>query len=187
MIDTTCLGVRYSVYSSPIGELLLTSDGSSLTGLYMCEHNGRPAGGPEPGWQRDDPAFKEVREQLAAYFEGSLREFELPLKMAGTPFQRRVWQGLQSIPYGETMSYSGLARMIGHPGASRAVGSANGRNPISIVVPCHRVIAADGTLGGYGGGLARKQWLLHHETTVMTRAQKNPVRKRPIATPVGVG
>ena len=96
------------------------------------------------------------------------------MRMAGTPFQRKVWQGLCAIPYGETMSYAELARRIGHPGASRAVGSANGRNPISIVVPCHRVIAADGTLGGYGGGLDRKEWLLQHEMTVQQANARDP-------------
>jgi methylated-DNA-[protein]-cysteine S-methyltransferase len=165
MIDTKCRGVLYSVYSSPIGDLTLTSDGAALTGLYMCQHRGQPASGPEASWQRDDSAFQAVREQLASYFDGKLRDFDLPLRMDGTPFQQRVWQGLREIPYGETISYAELARRIGHPGASRAVGSANGRNPISIVVPCHRVIAADGTLGGYGGGLGRKDFLLQHETT----------------------
>jgi O-6-methylguanine DNA methyltransferase len=107
---------------------------------------------------------------LAAYFRGTLLQFELPLRMPGTPFQQKVWEELRAIPYGETISYMELARRIGHPGASRAVGSANGRNPISIVVPCHRVIAADGTLGGYGGGLDRKEWLLQHETAVCESA-----------------
>jgi methylated-DNA-[protein]-cysteine S-methyltransferase len=165
MIDYKCGGVLYSLYASPIGDLTLTSDGAALTGLYMCQHRGQPASGPEASWQRDDSAFQAVREQLASYFEGKLRDFDLPLWMDGTPFQQRVWQGLREIPYGETISYAELARRIGHPGASRAVGSANGRNPISIVVPCHRVIAADGTLGGYGGGLERKDFLLQHETT----------------------
>ena len=127
---------------------------------------GEARAGPEAGWQRDDSVFQSVREQLEAYFEGELRDFELPLRMAGTPFQHLVWEGLRAIPYGETVSYAELARRIGRPGASRAVGSANGRNPIAIVVPCHRVIAADGTLGGYGGGLDRKEWLLQHEAAV---------------------
>jgi methylated-DNA-[protein]-cysteine S-methyltransferase len=147
----------------------------------MCEYRGQPSRGPEASWQQDDSAFRAVREQLAAYFEGNLREFELPMEMPGTPFQRRVWEGLCAIPYGETVSYAELARRIGHAGASRAVGSANGRNPISIVVPCHRVIAADGTLGGYGGGLERKDWLLQHETTVIQRFDETRPRRRPVA------
>jgi methylated-DNA-[protein]-cysteine S-methyltransferase len=182
MIDSACPVVCYSIYSSPIGELLLTSDGEALTGLYMCQHRGRPASGPESGWRRDDSALKAVREQLDAYFRGRLHDFELPLRMAGTPFQNLVWDGLRAIPYGETVSYAELAQRIGRPGASRAVGSANGRNPISIVVPCHRVIAADGTLGGYGGGLDRKEWLLRHETAAFESATEGPLRQRHVAT-----
>ncbi len=108
-----------------------------------------------------------ARDQLRAYFAGELRTFELPLRMAGTPYQRLAWNGLLTIPFGATISYAEQARRIGRPGAARAVGSANGRNPISIVVPCHRVIGADGTLTGYGGGLDRKEWLLRHEASVL--------------------
>jgi methylated-DNA-[protein]-cysteine S-methyltransferase len=151
MNESTCGGVCYSFYPSPIGELLLTSDGDALTGLHMVLHKGKSTPRPEPGWQRDDSRFKEVRDQLSAYFSGRLRDFELPLRMDGTRFQRLVWEELRRIPFGATLSYADLARRIGRPGASRAVGSANGRNPIALVVPCHRVIAADGTLGGYGG------------------------------------
>jgi methylated-DNA-[protein]-cysteine S-methyltransferase len=176
MIDSASAGVCYSTFASPIGELLMTSDGIGLTGLTMCQHRGRPAAGPAPGWQRDDSAFQAVRDQLKAYFSGNLRDFELPLRMAGTPFQHLVWEGLRAIPYGETISYAELALRIGRPGASRAVGSANGRNPISIVVPCHRVIAADGTLGGYGGGLDRKEWLLEHEGATFARVRETPGR-----------
>ena len=102
-------------------------------------------------------------EQLEAYFAGSRQTFDVPLALAGTDFQRRVWEGLLEIPYGHTMSYGELARRVGRPGASRAVGLANGRNPVAIIVPCHRVIGANGTLTGYGGGLDRKVWLLDHE------------------------
>ena len=108
--------------------------------------------------------LKRPRAQLQAYFAGELRDFELPLAAEGTPFQQRVWRALCDIPYGETISYGELARRIGQPTASRAVGLANGQNPISIVVPCHRVIGANGSLTGYGGGLARKRWLLAHES-----------------------
>jgi methylated-DNA-[protein]-cysteine S-methyltransferase len=186
MIDYKCSGVFYSLYASPIGDLTLTSDGAALTGLYMCQHRGQPGSGPEASWQRDDSAFQAVREQLASYFEGKLRDFDLPLRMDGTPFQQRVWQGLRAIPFGETISYAELARRIGHPGASRAVGSANGRNPISIVVPCHRVIAADGTLGGYGGGLDRKDWLLQHETAARVDWRETQPSKQRRATSVMV-
>ena len=153
----------YSCYSSPIGELLLTSDGEALTGLRMSVHRGQPAKGPDPSWQRNEPWFRTIHDQLDAYFQGKRRDFEFPMRMEGTPFQRLVWEGLRTIPFGSTMSYAELATRIGRPGASRAVGSANGRNPIAIIVPCHRVIAADGTLGGFGGGLDRKEWLLEHE------------------------
>jgi methylated-DNA-[protein]-cysteine S-methyltransferase len=150
---------------SPCGALLLTSDGSALTGLYLPEH----AGGPrlDPRGYEDDAPFKSAREQLAAWFAGERRSFDLPLGLRGTPFQRRVWRALLDIPYGTTISYAELARRIGRPSAVRAVGAANARNPISIIVPCHRVIAADGSLTGYGGGLPRKAWLLAHEARVV--------------------
>jgi len=151
----------YSTFASPIGELTLTSDGKSVTGLYM--QNQKHGATRTREWQRDDAALNEPRAQLEAYFAGELREFALPLAARGTPFQQRVWLALCAIPYGETISYGELARRIGQPAASRAVGLANGRNPIAIVVPCHRVIGAHGSLTGYGGGLARKRWLLAHE------------------------
>ena len=186
MTDSAFPVVCYSIYPSPLGDLLLTSDGKALTGLTMCQRRGKPAAGPEASWQRDDSVFQAVREQLAAYFRGKLREFELPLRMDGTPFQQMVWKGLRAIPYGETVSYAELARRIGRPGASRAVGSANGRNPIAIVIPCHRVIAADGTIGGYGGGLDRKEWLLQHEVAVIARVNGTRQSRRHVATCLSV-
>ena len=155
--------VFYSRMKSPIGDLTLTSDGEALTGLYMREQKYRPQQARE--WQRDDDALAQVRAQLQAYFGGELREFNLRLAAEGSQFQKRVWQALCDIPYGETISYGELARRIGRPGGARAVGLANGRNPIAIVVPCHRVIGAGGSLTGYGGGLERKRWLLAHEST----------------------
>jgi methylated-DNA-[protein]-cysteine S-methyltransferase len=153
----------YTYYASPIDPILLTSDGVALTGLYMVEQKH----GPEiaPDWVHSDDAapFAEAKRQLAGYFAGTSTEFDLPLAPQGTEFQRRVWAELTRIPYGETISYGVLARRIGQPGSARAVGLANGRNPISIVVPCHRVIGSNGKLVGYGGGLARKQALLSHE------------------------
>lgn len=161
--------VYYRYYSSPIGRILLTSDGTALTGLYMAEPADSSA--PEPGaeWKRDDSKFVAVCGQLDAYLSGELTDFDLPLRPKGTTFQRRVWQELCKIPYGRTISYLELARRIGQPTASRAVGGANGRNPISIIVPCHRVIASGGGLGGYGGGLDRKRWLLEHEAENLAR------------------
>jgi methylated-DNA-[protein]-cysteine S-methyltransferase len=146
---------------SPVGPLTLTARDGALTRVYMHEQRHAPQG-PQ-AWQREDRGFEEIVTQLEAYFAGSLTEFEMPLDPDGTDFQKRVWDGLREIPYGETISYGELARHLGKPGASRAVGLANGRNPIGIVIPCHRVIGADGSLTGYGGGLQRKVWLLEHE------------------------
>src|SRR5262245_5687963 len=152
----------YSILASPVGDLLLTSDGVALTGLHMEPYEA-------PSGQRGDAALRPFRDQLRAYFAGELRTFDLPLATGGTEFQRKVWAALRAIPFGTTISYAELARRVGRPGAARAVGSANGRNPVGIVVPCHRVIAADGTLGGYGGGLDRKEWLIQHEAEVLRR------------------
>ena len=148
---------------SPIGRLLLVSDGEFLTGLYM-DVAGRTVAGRDI-WVEDTAAgaLPSAVRQLGEYFNGCRREFDLPLRLQGSDFQQRVWQVLKEIPYGETWSYGALARRIGNPNASRAVGLANGRNPISILIPCHRVIGTDGSLTGYGGGLERKRWLLAHE------------------------
>ena len=152
----TATRTLYDVVSSPVGDLLLTSDGERLTGLNFAES-------PTRDMVRDTAALKGPIQQLRAYLAGELKEFDLELEQPGTDFQKRVWAELMAIPYGETISYLELARRIGQPKAPRAVGSANGRNRIAIVVPCHRVIAADGTLGGYGGELWRKEWLLNRE------------------------
>ncbi len=154
---------RFTRVPSPIGELLLAGDGEALTGLWM-RPDAHP--GPDPsGWIRDDGLFREARRQLDAYFGGDLREFDLPLAPAGSRFQRAVWQALLTIPYGATRTYGAIARQVGRPDRARAVGAANGRNPISIVIPCHRVTGAGGDLVGYGGGLPRKAWLLSLERT----------------------
>ena len=152
----------YCYFQSPIGRLLLTSDGTALTGLHM--EVSRKAQSTE-GWKEDRmlAPLSATLQQLAEYFAGTRRNFDLPLRPQGTVFQQRVWRELIEIPYGQTWSYGELAKRIDNPSASRAVGLANGRNPISILVPCHRVIGADGSLTGYGGGLERKQWLLAHE------------------------
>jgi methylated-DNA-[protein]-cysteine S-methyltransferase len=148
-----------TVLTSPIGEIVLTGADDALIGVFM----GMPPGGLDPAWRRDTGPFRAATEQLDAYFSGELRHFALPLRPHGTAFQLAVWEQLRAIPYGETRSYGELAAQLGHPGASRAVGAANGSNPLPIVVPCHRVIGADGRLTGFGGGLPRKQWLLAME------------------------
>ena len=155
--------MRYTYIPSPLGELLAVRDDVGLTGLYLP--TGKHAVIPTDAWARDDGAFDDVRAQLAQYFAGERREFTLPLHPHGTAFQLRVWEALRAIPYGETASYGATASAIGAPTASRAVGMANGQNPISIVVPCHRVIGAAGALTGYAGGLEAKQWLLAHEAS----------------------
>lgn len=147
----------YTTIDSPIDELLLTSDGESLTRLRMS-----PAT-PGSDLKRNDSHFNDVIAQLRAYFAGELREFDISTKPSGTDFQLRVWEALRTIPYGETRSYGEIARQIGKPSAVRAVGRANGANQIAVIVPCHRVIGANGTLTGYGGGLDRKEKLLHLE------------------------
>jgi methylated-DNA-[protein]-cysteine S-methyltransferase len=154
---------RFTYTDSPIGRILLTTDGTALTGLYTNAEQRPPQLGAD--WIEDStsgPLPATVR-QLAEYFSGSRRDFDVPLGLQGTVFQLRVWRMLTQIHYGEICSYGELARRLDNPGASRAVGLANGRNPISIIVPCHRVIGADGSLTGYGGGLERKRWLLAHE------------------------
>lgn len=151
----------YTTVESPIGELLLLGDGQALRGLYM--QDGRKAMRIAPHWEPAARPFARVIEQLREYFDGSRVTFDIPLVMRGTTFERRVWRALQDIPYGETVSYGALARRIGQPSAPRAIGLANGRNPISVIVPCHRVIGANGALTGYGGGLERKRILLELE------------------------
>ncbi len=151
----------HTTIDSPIGGLLLVGDEHALHGLYM-QDGPRPKR-PAPDWVRAEEPFEPVREQLGQYFAGERTDFDLPLHMAGPDFERTVWAALRGIGYGETVSYGEIARRIGYPDAARAVGRANGRNPISVIVPCHRVIGADGKLTGYGGGLERKRHLLELE------------------------
>lgn len=152
---------HHTVIDSPYGPLTLVADDGILCGLYMTEQRHRP---PEESFgARDETLFAEAEEQLEAYFSGDLKEFTLELHLHGTPFQRTVWERLREIPYGETRSYGELAAALGNPSASRAVGLANGKNPIGIIVPCHRVVGANGSLTGYGGGLDRKRRLLDLE------------------------
>jgi len=156
--------VTMRMVDSPVGPLTLWGTDGVLHGLAMEDQRHRPASDLDADRSTEDKsAFAEAARQLEAYFAGELRHFELPVQLDGTEFQRRVWSALVEIPYGETRSYGEIAAAIGRPGASRAVGLANGRNPIGIVVPCHRVVGADGSLTGYGGGLDRKRWLLELE------------------------
>lgn len=149
----------YSVVETPIGEFVLRGEGDgAVSSAFFVD--GQKAVAPEVGWVRDAAAFKAAREQLRAYFAGELRHFELRLAPIGTGFQRRVWDAVSAIEYGATSTYGAVAKTIGQPAAFRAVGAANGRNPLAILIPCHRLIGADGRLAGYGGGMHRKQWLL---------------------------
>jgi methylated-DNA-[protein]-cysteine S-methyltransferase len=160
--------IVYDVIDSPVGELLLTATADGLRGIQFAAGAGRHR--PDAEWRRVEArpgaassAMAAARAQLDAYFAGELTEFTVPLAAAGTPFQERVWAALRGIAFGETISYLELARRVGDPKAVRAVGGANGRNPIPVIVPCHRVIGADGSLTGFGGGIERKRWLLRHE------------------------
>jgi methylated-DNA-[protein]-cysteine S-methyltransferase len=161
--------LAYTTIDSPIGELLLVGDGDALHGLYMQQ--GRRPIGPAAEWRPASDPFADVCGQLGEYFAGERTAFDVALALHGSAFERRVWGALQEIPYGETTSYGELARRIGHPTAARAVGLANGRNPVAVIVPCHRVIGADGTLTGYGGGLERKRLLLDLEAPAAAQRQ----------------
>lgn len=158
--------IWYTWLESPIGRLLLAARDTGLV-LLAFEAGRRPAR-PAADWTPADRPFREPARQLRAYFAGRLREFDLPLQPQGTAFERQVWQELTRIPYGQTISYGELAGQVGRPSAARAVGLANGRNPLSVVIPCHRVIGANGSLTGYGGGLENKRWLLEHEGARLT-------------------
>ena len=168
--------MSYSKVDSPVGPLTLVADGDELIGIYFANAalaENAPLATPPPGWVRDERRLRPTAVQLAEYFAGQRTRFDLPLAPRGTPFQRIVWAALLAIPYGETTSYGELARAIGKPTASRAVGAANGRNPLSIVIPCHRVIGADGSMTGYGGEISRKRVLLDLEARV-GGARPNP-------------
>ena len=154
----------FSYVTTPIGSLLVARSEKGLTAIHF-EKKGRPTE-PDDEWTRDDGAFGDIREQLEAYFAKDLREFDLPLAPRGTPFQLDVWGALPTIRYGETRSYAQLAQMIGRDSAIRAVGAANGANPLPIVIPCHRVIGSNGSLTGFGGGIEVKRFLLDLELYV---------------------
>lgn len=153
--------MNYDYLDTPIGRLLLIGDDHGL--CHIDFERSRYPTAIDPAWPRDAAAFTAARTQLLAWFAGERRDFDLVLNPRGTAFQRRVWQELRAIPYATTISYGELARRIGNTSASRAVGAANGRNPLPIIVPCHRVIGNDGSLTGFGGGIDTKRWLLEHE------------------------
>jgi methylated-DNA-[protein]-cysteine S-methyltransferase len=157
--------IHYRIIDSPIGLLTLAGRGQVLSNLRMVDQTYETK---RTGWSADSTAFQDVVDQLDAYFAGELTDFQLGLDLQGTEFQRRVWQALLTIPFGETRSYGDIAEQIGARGAARAVGLANGHNPIAIIVPCHRVIGAGGSLTGYGGGLDRKRSLLALESSSAT-------------------
>ena len=159
----------YGYLESPVGRLLLVADADHLRGISFPDGSRRRE--PQPGWRCDDQYFPDTTAQLRAYFAGELKEFSLPLLFDGTPFQNAVWLALCDIPYGETTSYGALAAKLGNAKASRAVGAANGDNPLPIVAPCHRVIGADSSLTGFGGGVDVKHFLLTHEKAKGYQAQ----------------
>jgi methylated-DNA-[protein]-cysteine S-methyltransferase len=155
--------VIYTYVDTPIGALLVAGDTGGIVEIHFAGAK------PKPGWRRDDDSLADAASQLHAYFDGNLRAFDLPLKTDGTEFQQTVWRALREIPYGETTTYSTIARQIGKPAAVRAVGAANGANPIPIVIPCHRVIGASGSMTGFGGGIDVKKRLLDLEARVTGR------------------
>ena len=159
--------MSHTVLDSPLGPLTAVERDGALAGLYMSEQRHLP--GADCFGPRDDTVLPALREQLGAYFAGELQSFDLPLAAAGTPFQQAVWSALREVPYGTTCTYGDLAASLWRPTAVRAVGAANGRNPVCLVVPCHRVIGAAGALTGYAGGIGRKAWLLAHERGQQSR------------------
>lgn len=181
----THMTLSTTTMDSPLGTLRLVASADTLVGVYLPDHKNAPdlaehiafeqaheLTDPERARAGHDahPVLCAARQQLEDYFAGTRVDFALPLGPAGTPFQRAVWQALVEVPFGHTWTYADIARHLGRPSASRAVGAANARNPISIIVPCHRVVGSSGALTGYAGGLAAKQWLLAHEARVRARA-----------------
>lgn len=171
--------VCYCIVQSPVGRILLAGNERVLT--HLSFQDGRHPTEPDPRWIHAEKPFERPIRQLEEYFSGKRKTFTITLAPHGTPFQQRVWQALQAIPYGQTQSYGQIAKAVGKPTASRAVGAANGQNPISIIVPCHRVIGSNGKLVGYGGGLSIKETLLAHESNHRPpqKARKSPSRHAP--------
>ncbi len=170
----------YTTVATPLGSLLATAASAGVTGLYFPDHRRGPVVGAD--WREATAPFAVLIDQLAEYFDGARTSFDVPLELTGTAFQLEVWRALTSIPFGSTITYRHLACQLGRPRATRAVAGAIARNPVSIVIPCHRVVAADGGLGGYAGGIDRKQRLLALESHARVEAIQAPRDDR---TPVG--
>ena len=164
--------LRYDWMQSPLGSVLLVADGDALCGVYFHDQKYLPE--IDPAWVRDErsPVLRATRRQLDAYFNGSRDRFELPLAPAGTPFQRAIWNAIAEVPCGATRTYADLATRVGRAGSARAAGAATGRNPLSIIVPCHRIVGSDGSLTGYAGGLERKRQLLAHERALVANVPR---------------
>jgi methylated-DNA-[protein]-cysteine S-methyltransferase len=160
MADDHC----HTVIDTPIGPLTLVAGPQGLREVRFP--NGRPVGPADGPARPDDPVLAQAATQLEEYFAGTRQDFDIPLDPHGSPFQLAAWRGLTTIPFAETVSYGEQARRLGHDGKARAIGAANGSNPLPVIVPCHRVIGSDGSLTGFGGGLETKAWLLHHERVV---------------------
>ena len=160
---------------SPLGPLLACARGGAIAGLWFEQGPHAPA--PGPGWRRapEEPVLRQLARELAEYFAGKRRVFDVDVAPAGTPFQQAVWRALRTVPYGATASYAAIAAAIDRPRAVRATGAANGRNPVSIVIPCHRIVGADGSLTGYAGGIARKEWLLMLESGIVAPPPREPL------------
>ena len=165
--NTNYYPTYYTTLDTPIGPLRLVGDGARLTRLELPALDGSPHATPPPPARPDAAPFAAVIAQITSYFAGERMDFDLPLAPLGTPFQRQVWDALLTIPFGQTTSYGAIAVLIGSPGSARAVGLANNRNPLPLVIPCHRVVGSTGALVGYGGGLGCKRWLLEHEARVL--------------------
>lgn len=163
VVATSHRSLNYTFVETSIGDLLVAGAADAVHEIHFAGAT------PKTGWTRDDAALAAAAAQLRAYFDGALLQFDLPLVFGGTEFQQSVWNHLRAIPYGETTTYAAIARAIGRPDAVRAVGAANGANPIPVVVPCHRVIGTNGALTGFGGGIEVKRWLLDHEERVAGR------------------
>jgi methylated-DNA-[protein]-cysteine S-methyltransferase len=155
----------YSIVKSPINDLLLVADDGALTGLYFAGRDHIPAASKQWKFNAQHPVLKQAAKELQEYFAGKRTEFSVPLRLAGTDFQQRVWREISLIPYGETITYSDLAKRAGAPQAIRAAGAATGRNPVSVIIPCHRVMGKNGSMRGFAGGLDRKRHLLEHENS----------------------
>ena len=164
----------YARLDSPLGPLLACASGGAITGLWFEE--GRHAPAPGAGWRRapQDPVLRQLAREIAEYFAGRRRTFDVAVAPAGTPFQQAVWRALRTVPYGATASYAAIAAAIDRPRAVRATGAANARNPVSILIPCHRIVGADGALTGYAGGIARKEWLLLLESGIVAPSPPPP-------------